>query len=544
MLAYRNLRFVLTVGFTALSLLAAISPARAQNLEQSATYVSQVDEDLTLRRVAVLPVTDNVDGIYARPIEKQLNDLVKDSHRWDLVESNIVGSIPALIELEENPAEVQRVTRSLEADAFLSAAASRGPNGLSLRLSLFSKKDGKLISQEVLRDLPRFELAEIRSRINELYARVVAKIPYEGLILSRQQNRVTINLGKSDGLKKDQTVTAVQIISVNRHPKFNFIISSEKEILGRIKILKVDETLSFGAILSEKEKGAIQRFAKVSGTNQVSYPDPGQIEAATAAGDVTSRPDANMSFGKEPKEWVPMRPPSFGQVGMKLGFGSYRSSVNLKDAGTFEAQSAFYPSIEANGELWISPEWTVRALISQGVISTDNPRGSSSKIEHAMSRYSLELGYNFLLRDDFFGPKLSVSAGLGTHTMQLDDITPRAFTTTTYSGLIVGVGGSFPVSEEKDWYAGGRLNMYLVSSLQEKPASSGSSPKNSIVDFSLFVEKKIAENLRAVGSLDFSLYSTSFGGPGSRVDANGAPEEATSLSQRHSVLSGGINYLF
>ena len=516
--------------------------------ELSATYVSELDQNLTIRHVAVLPVVDNVEGIYARPIEAQLIQLVKASHRWDFVETSIDSSlqVPSLLELEENPTEVQKLLHSVEAEAAVMAAATRGPNGLSIRVDLFLKKDGKLLSQEILRDHPRNELAEIKDRVSDLYRRAVSRIPYDGLVLSRELNRVTINLGKSDGLGKDQIITAVQILGLTRHPKFNFIVSSEKEILGRIKILKVDETLSFGAIISEKERGAIQKFAKVSGLEQVNYGEPASMKDSGAPGDINSRSDAPVSFGKDPTEWVPVRPPSFGEVGLALGLGNYDTSVNTS-SGTYEASTSIYPSVSLHGEMWLTKNWMARTDILQGVLSTSNPRSGSTPgtLRQSVSRYSLEFGYNFLLRDEFFGPKISISLGYSSYQMYVDSSTPTTFTSDTYSGPQIGVGCLFPVTDDKVWYAGGRVNLIEFSNLSETPVSSGGSPQNQVIDFSVTVQKKIAENMRIVGGLDFSLFSTTFSGTGTRVGADGVtPEAASSLSQHHTVLSGGLNYMF
>lgn len=520
------------------------APTLTRAQEQSAAYVNQTDDDLTIRRVAVWPATDNTDGIYARPTETQLIKLVRDSHRWDYVDSSAAGSIPSLIELEENPAQVKKLLAPVEVDAVIAAALSKGPDGLSLRIDLFMKKDGKLLAQEIVRDLRRFELAEVRDQINQLYRRLLTKIPYDGLILSRQGNRVTLNLGKSDGLVKDQTVTAVQIITVNRHPKFNFLISSDKEILGTIRVLKVDETLSFGAIVSEKERGAIRRLAKIAGVTAVNYGVPANLDEKNAS-DVSSRPDSNVAFGNTPREWLPVHPPTFGAVGAKLGLGSYSTSVSL-NTGSLDAKTALYPSLNLWGELWLNPEWTIRADINQGIVNTPNPRPGSQppELNHLMSRYSLEIDYNFLLRDDFFGPKLNLGVGFMTYRMYVDDSTPTGLTTLNYSGLLLGFGGSFPVTDDNLWYAGGRLNLFVFTSLNESPKTSGSSSKNSINDFSVFVERKIAENIRVTGGVEFSLFSTSFSGQGSRVDENGIAETASSVSQKHTMVTGGIVYMF
>jgi hypothetical protein len=519
-------------------------------IEQSATYVSRVDESLTIRKVAVLPVSDNTDGIYARPIEAQINSLVRESHRWDLIDTSTSNSasLPTVSDLEEKPAVLQKAVKSIDADAFFIAAVSRGPNGMSIRLDLFLKKDGKLLTQELLKDHPRTEIPQLREQVRLMYNRLVNKLPYQGMILSRQGNRVTINLGKSDGLKKDQTVSAVQIISVQRHPKFNFLISTDKEILGQIKVLKVDETLSFGTIMNERERGAIARFAKITSLQPVEYGDPALL-TSDASGDLRQRPDAVVAFGEKPTEWVPTRPPAFGQVGLRLGLGTYNSSLNISGASPSccEASSSFYPSIMLDGEIWINPKWIARAEITQGVLSGSNPRSGSSPatVNEAYSRYQLVVGYNFLLKDDFFGPKIQVNAGLATASMKVDDSNPRGITSTSFSGALIGLMGMFPVTDDKIWFVGGKFNLFLFPKLSETPITSGGDPKASINDFSIFAQRKLGENLRAVGSLDFSLYSASYSGAGNRFQAdNVTPEIATSLSQRHTVLTGGIIYMF
>ncbi|HVK60892.1 MAG TPA: hypothetical protein VM432_05050, partial [Bdellovibrionales bacterium] len=120
------------VGLITLSLLAISMPSltKAQPVERSSTYVSQIDSDLTIRRVTLLPVSDNIEGIYARPIEAQLLELIKGTHRWDFVESGLAAPAATLIELEEKPTLVQQALAASDADATFAASATRGPSGL------------------------------------------------------------------------------------------------------------------------------------------------------------------------------------------------------------------------------------------------------------------------------------------------------------------------------------------------------------------------------------------------------------------------------
>lgn len=537
---------VLTVALAiSTTLLFVVSPATAQNStelpkqQQGAAYTSAVDQRLTIRKITVLPASDNTDGIYARPIESLIVELVKSSHRWEFTDSKITSLSSSPLELEESAKQVQAVLSGIEADAAILPVITRGPSGLAIRLSLFMKVDGKMIAQEVIRDHARYELADVKAITSNMYKRLIRTIPYDGLILSRQGTRVTLNLGKSDGLRADQSVSVIQIISENRHPKFGMLISTEKEILGQVRILKVDDTLSFGVITSEKERGAIQRLAKIAGVHPVEYGEAQSLSPGTGS-DIRNRPDAEVAFGEQAKEWLPIKPPAFGQVGIKASLGTYTGSTNLIGVGSLDAKSDFFPMLGINAELWLNPQWSVLADVTQGILSASNPRGGSSPatLNHAMSKYSMALGYNFLIRDEFFGPKFQLKAGINYYRMFVDDSTPESFTTVNYNGYLLGLGLYFPLSDFKEWAVGGEFIMTLFSKLSESPVTSGSSSSNTINEFNLFVERQIAVNLKARLALDFALYSSNISGTGTRV------ESATTLSQRHTSLGAGIIYQF
>lgn len=498
-----------------------------------ANYFSQIDQDLTIRKLAVFPVRDNLQGIYARPIETQLNTLLKANHQFDLVEANVGENFPTLGELESDPNAVIRLASGVEADAFIIGHASRAPTGLTIKLDLFLKRDGKLIAQEILKDHPRYEIPELKVQVQELLKKLLRKIPYSGIVLSRQGNRVTVNLGRVDGITQNQVLSVIQVIKANRHPKFGFLVSTEKEILGKIKVLKVDETLSFGNVVTELDKGVIKKGSKIGGLDQVSYSNTDSLDGDAASLD--DRPDKQISFGKNPEEWKPIPPPSFGFVGLKLGVGSFSTNVSLEGNTSVTSKDPFYPSIGLLGELWLNPEWAVRFEMQQGIIGT---KVNGTPIDNQLSRYSLMVGYNVLLEESFFGPKIQVRGGFMNYSLGASP-NNTTFAETTYSGMVLGVAGSLPVTEDNVWTVGAGINLVLFPRMQESPFTSGASNKNSVTDFSVFGEKRIRENLRATGSLDFSLYNTTFSGTGSRTGT-----QANKLSQTHTVLNAGIIYLF
>ncbi len=541
-------RFGLIILLLFGSIHSALAQSNEATVEQTAQYISQVDDDITIKRVAILPLTDNLDGIYARPLEAELISLVKKNHQWDLVETNL-SEIPSVLDLEENSKNLAKVSSNIQADAIIACRISKGPGGTSIRLDLFLKNDNKLFAQEILKDFPRFEINELKEQLINMYSKLVAKIPYSGQILSRQQNRVTVNIGKADGINKDQIISVIQVIKLNRHPKFNFLISTEKEILGKIKILKVDDNLSFGSIITEKEKGAIKKGAKISGIDFVNYSVPDELSGGGQKGDnLADRDDSKVAFGKAPSEWIPTQSPMFGEVGIKLGLGTFGENMNLTNSnsalspGGQDGKAPIYPSIGLFGELWLNPKWQLRVEFLQGVLSTGNPRAGSSPgtLNDSLTYYSMTVGYNFLLRNDFFGPKIRLDFGGMSYRMFVDSSQPESFTTVNYSGILIGVTGILPIDERGKLMMGATFNLVLLPNLTEQPEASGGGATNNINNFSVFVEKKLRENIKLIGSLDFLLVSTSFSGPGSR--ANG--EYATSMSQRLTTANVGVAYLF
>lgn len=518
--------------------------AQAQIQEKESLYKSAIDELLTIRTISVLPFSDNLQGIYARPLEAHVLDILRKSHRFDLLETNTVGPILSPEELETTRAQAEQIAGTIPGDAFIAAKIVKGPKGINLKIDLFLKKDAKLLLQEEIENYQIFDVENLKLQIAELLKNMLNKIPYEGRVLSRDGNRVTVNLGKMDGLQVDQTVSVIQIISATRHPKFNFLVSTEKEILGKIKIAKIDDTLSFGLIITEKEKGAIQKEAKISGLDFVTYSGANPYLEGGEATDVSTRPDANVSFGKNPQAWVPKDPPSFGRVGAQLGLNMYSGSAQLASE-SLEAKSSLSPSnlspsVMLDGEIWITTNWSVSALIHQALISVDNPRAGSSpsKLDMSFSRYELLGAYIFRVGPDIWGTNVAIQGGWSNAQMFAPDSSPRAFTSTTHSGLKLGLMGSMPVTDDRQWRAGAKFYMSLMNRLRESPVTSGAKNDPKINEFGIFGGKKIAEDLMLTGHLDFLQYSVSFSGLGSRG------ERATSLTHRFTIFTAGISYFF
>ncbi|WP_415063512.1 hypothetical protein [Bdellovibrio sp.] len=527
------LRFFLVAScFISISL-AAWAQTNAQN-----AYISAVDQDLAIKSIVLVPTTDNVGGIYAKPVEDELRQLLNDDKQWSLANFPPDLKIKSEI-LDERPQDVQNILQAAQSEAALTSKIIRGPRGISITLTLFVGREGLPLLQESLTDYKGFETAEIRAEVKKLFENLKYRMPFRSTILSRRGQQVTLNLGSAYGLKPDSRVSVVQIIKINRHPKLKFMISTEKEVLGRVKLFKVEPYLSFGYVEMEKEPGVISVGSKVMPDEFVKYSVPVTTPSGKVLQDITTRPDKDVAFGEEPQEWLPTMPPQFGKIELMAGLSNYTQNATLVTSGSISGSNNLAPNIMARGELWLNPEWYVGLQLRQSVFSIDNNLAGSSpsKLNMALGQYGVNLGYNFLLTNDFFGPKLQIAAGYLNTNFTVDDSTPTAFTTMKYGGFMISLAGQFPVSEEVPVDIGGKLDFFLNSALSESK-SSGASSDNKINAFSFFVDYKMKTRFKIRGEILLENYNSDFSGTGQRT------ESATSASHKLTTLMGGVQYLF
>ena len=490
---------------------------------------SETDQLFTFQKISVLPFSDNAQGIFARPLEADVQNRLSQSHHRDVVQTNIAGPLMTLSELEENPEKVKQIN-SNNADGFLAGQVVKTPNGVSIHLSLFSARDGKLFQTVQTKNFPKYGIEELKVEQARLLQQLMKTIPYAGIVLSRERQKVTINLGRNDGVKEGQLLSAVQLLSAQRHPKFNFVLGFEKETIGKIRLTKVDERLSFGQIVVEKEKGFIEKGSKIAPLDEVVYEDPMQV--------------APTQDSQEQKVWRPMDPPSFGQVGALLGLSMFSRNVNNTSAGSLDASSGlFSPMVGLSGELWITPQWSLHGRMRQAIISIKNPRSGSAPgtLSQSFGAYDFDVGYMFRFGTEAWSPYAEPILGFFNYKLFVDDTTPQVFTTMEYSGLRIGARGMMPVTEDGSWAAGLETYMAVAAKLAESPVSSGASNKNSVNQIGIFGLRRMSPHLNLRIQLDYELFSTTFSGSG---NLNNGTESASSASQRFTTLSGGIFYMF
>lgn len=504
------------------------------NIEDTTEYSSAFDKSLTIKRLTYLPTVDNVNGIYSKAVDKKIEELIIKNHQWDFVRAHIAGSVVRPEEIVTNPKKVRDLAKHLKSDGFLTAEVRKDPKEITIHLYLFSSRSGELITEEILKR-PTDNTAIVLASIESMLSTIKEKIPYDALIISRTDNRVTLNAGSKDGVFVGQSLNAVKIISANKHPKRNFIIKSNKAIVGQVRIVKADNYLSFADVISESEPGVLNTGTKITGISKVQYQSTPWTKTYTPPEQLLTENNKSV-FGKKANEWIAKDPPTFGKVGASFSIGNFDNNLGLSNGTNQNSKITTYPKIDLSGEIWITPKIYTDAMFAQGIGQSKDPNGQN--VSNSLTQYRLSFGYNFILRNEFFGPKLTFDLGFSGYQMFVDTNSNTGFTTLQYRSIPIGVGGYVPINPSRTWAIGGKAYFHMFPRLKEQPFSSGGDPTSNINHFLFYAENKISQRLRLKFGLEFLLLSTSFSSGGGR------PIPARNLSHRFTLLNTGIHYLF
>jgi hypothetical protein len=488
----------------------------------SVEFKSADDELLNIQNIAITNVIDNVNGVYSKTLTEWLFKRIEDDHQWNPISFNRDLKSDYL-----DPDEAKKIMAETKSQALITSRILRGPQGLSLRMTLYVGASGFPLVQEGKISPKTDSLDNIKNEYKNIYEVVHNRLPTDGEILSRSGNEVTLNVGANWNLKPGQSIDAIQILKIQRHPKLHFIVGAEKAILGKIKLTKVDDYLSFGKIAFEKEPNALRVATKILAARATVYP--------------TGNEKVNdPAFGENPTEWTPIPPPQFGKLTLLAGISSYTQNADLQSYGGISASSPISPTIKLDGEVWINQDWYLEFATSQSAFTLFNPvtGDSPGRLNTTVSSYTIAGGHNWLLGPDFFGPKMQFSFGLHQWASDPDQSAPTlAFTRMQFGGMYLGFQGTFAVTDGSPWDIGAQFKFYLTKNVTESRSSGNSSSVN-MIDFSILAKYRKSIRMSYVGYVIFENYSAEFSGSSSR------PDPAQKVSHKNNQLLLGLEYAF
>jgi hypothetical protein len=520
-------------------------------------YTSLVDEKIILKTITLAPVYDNVNNIYADPIQKLLVDLLQSDKVWGYAEFPDFNKKIFIEKFDNQPNDVIEVLTKTNTQGLLTAFITKGPRGLNAKLKLFTQDQGLILAEESFQDINTFEVSKLRENFVTMYYNIKNKLPYRGYVLSRRGLDVTLNLGSMNGVRLGQELALAQILKVNRHPKLKSMVGVEKEIIAKVKVTQVEPYLSFAQIIFEKETGVVAMGSKVLPSEYVAYPIPqinpqgnvvGDFPAQTASPPRNSEVDAdaprldrNM---EEAKENLLDKNNSLGIFTAQGVITQYKESSELANSTSASTSNNFAPGVYLGVQLYLMKNLFVDFNTQMNFFSGDNLLSGSSPfhLSYTFTRYAASVGYDYFLVDEETPSeadaiKLTGALGLASFKTDVSNTTPTALTSTQTDSLVLQLKATMPLTPEYPMAVGARFDIFLSPKLSESPVNSGDS-KPSITSLGIFGLYTVSDKLRVRADIGITNINSSFSGAATRAN----PAKSTSIQTLNEQV--GIEYLF
>src|SRR5690606_8368938 len=160
---------------------------------------------------------------------------------------------------------------------------------------------------------------------------------------------------------------------------------------------------------------------------------------------------------------------------------------------------------------------------------------SPSKLNMSLSGCPVAGGRTLPLGPDFFGQKIQLSLRFGKFSARVDESSPVRLSNMEHGGMHIGLLFTTTLADDYPWDIGARFRYNWNPGVTEG-VSSGSSSSVSVSDFGFLVGRRVRQNFRYVGELNFEYYNSDFSGGGSR------PDPVSSIGHRVTTLLVGLEY--
>lgn len=486
--------FVWKISLSALLTILAWNPSLAQVVQ---SYESPWDNYLQLETLTLSSVSDNKKGIYANPVSEAL--------KAELTTVSWKDFVPSLTVVNSRPqTQTEAKLENQGIDGAITLLILKSDQNLAMEMKLVSAKDAKLIYQvtKSSQDLVDVEGAKRLSR--QLLFELLGALPYQGVILSRQEKRVTLNIGSERGLKVGEILNAVLITNAERHPLTEQVTKTTKQPLGRIQITHVESKLSIGQLLDEAYPLVVKVGTKVEWNKPKVYSDPMDLR------------DQGASSKAQPIDTLNRR--LNGALRLGLGLGSIGAGASLDPSVSLSASPVWTSRL--GFDFHFLPMWSFRGDFQQSQV---NFKENSPNVA-SLSNYQLQSKYHYFFETQ---SRSELSVGIVSSNSVLRTDAKNGFELVQFGGFGLIAGGKTEIL--KSFYnltAGVNLHYYL------SPSSNLGGSSN-LSHGQIFAEITLSSHSRWALVFDSETFTTSGGG-----------SSLSGLSLNHQTLAVEYSYLF
>jgi hypothetical protein len=419
-------------------------------LPSSGLASPELDRKYALETIGMLRAWDNVDGLFAEYVDGAFREYFSAQTRFrvqDLARANeVLGKSKVPYEqLITDPQVLGQLGRTLRVESLIRTRAYKeGPEyrfvidwlhlpSLDLvathSFRLGEPEAGKSLGSETLKH-------ELKRAMDAL----IAQLPFQAQVNGRDSDWVTINIGRTDAIKRGDQLTIATVEEVKRHPLLGTLIDWRMVETGQVEVDSVDGGIAFGRVIAQEPGKQISRFQKVIRVVQAAAQSSSQTPPLTRA-EQEAESEKNREREIARLGWFLISPQ----------LGNFSRTISTSNGTQGKTGGGFYLGARADGQLWLTKEFFTELSFAYGFSGytqqdiVSGAEESAAKGSSTFSHFSVSGGYNYYVTRDLYGPRGFAKVGYRSRSYSLPSVVASSLAPISFSSLFLGVGADLPI---------------------------------------------------------------------------------------------------
>jgi hypothetical protein len=455
-------------------------------------------EAYSMRSCMILPITDTAGNSLGYSVFERLEARIKSSGWCDYKSSSEVIEIFSKYR--------DRLPEYLQNDKVLRTVADRLKVGTMIRVGLKYEIDKLEIKLDIVGENGSDIYLSEKTIINEINADLATTtilnwlelyetiIPYDGKLLGVLGDQVTFRVAKSKSLSVGQEFKIKKLIAKKSHPLLKKVVEWDSVVVAKGKIFNLSKGQALGVIKTymTDKKPKTGDWIKLEKFSRDSLP----------LADKYKRIEQN-SFGR------------LGDFTLAFTLASHTTGTNAVTGNN--KMGGYVYGVSTEVEAWITRNYIVIGEFSKRVGNLSSTSGSPDSDSSGQNITSLKIGggYKFLPMGFFYGPQINIYAAYATHSYQMDTSQTDGFSTNSFSGIAIGVGGNIPLQRGLRIFGSGEIMPF--GEFSDDEGTFGSSQTISSMNFEIGARYLWSPTMRLVGSFEVLNNSAKTSGANSEV---------------------------
>lgn len=446
---------------------------------------TQLDREYGFKRVSMLRMADNVNGIFGDSLQGVAESFLKRDRFFEWVQMGAASDLLANSKMEplqwyDDPEILKTLQKKYSLDLLIRAKLVRSINDYSLTVDiLLGNTPNKLVTQsepithnalsaEGVRAVERVFLGILRD--------IFEKLPIKGVVTGRDGDSVTLKSRESIRVEVGDTLNLGTIEKVDIHPLYKTVASWNWADRGKLKVISIDGDVIFASILEESSDRPVARNQKLL-----------SVEKPARTGSDSPKSEEELFLAR------------LGYVGGGLVLGN--AHRDFSSGATTQTASSIIYGVRAVGELWVTGQ---ASLMTDLQYHLGSLKGSTL----GQSRLRVLPGYSFPLTSSALAPELRARFGYQRIGVRLPNDSSTGLSAITGSYGLLSLEGELPLSERLRGYLS--LALGLIGGVTDNSNLFGKPQGDSYFSFGVGGMYKLDSRLQAELNLEFESLSVDY----------------------------------